>query len=201
MVVIDATILMLFLRPDAGAPVGIDDAPIEKPKERIEYLISQLTKARERIIIPAPVLSEVLVRALPGDAQRLVEQMSSHAIFRIEPFDALAAIELAIMTRNAIDGGLNPKRRNAQATYAKLKFDRQVVAIAKVVRATTIYSDDGDIYRIAKRENIKVVGLNDMTLPDEAAQFTMQLEAPDQGRDEEDPPRADSEERDGQEAV
>ena len=178
MVVIDATILMLFLRPDVGVPTGPGNIPIDRPRERVAFLVNQLEKARTRVVIPAPVLSEVLVRVPPAEAQNLVEQLGTYSVFRIEPFEARAAIELAIMTRNAIDGGRDPKRRNPQATWAKLKFDRQVVAIAKVLQATTIYSDDGDIHRIAKRENIEVIGLADLPLPPEDPQIPLQLDAP-----------------------
>jgi hypothetical protein len=196
MVVIDATILMLFLRPDVGVPTGPGNVPIDRPRERVEFLVNQLEKARTRIVIPAPVLSEVLVRVPPAEAQNLVEQLGTYSVFRIEPFEARAAIELAIMTRNAIDGGRDPKRRNPQATWAKLKFDRQVIAIAKVLQATTIYSDDGDIRRIAKRENIEVIGLADLPLPSEDPQIPLQLEAPADVRETEEAGHSPPDERD-----
>lgn len=63
------------------------------------------------------------------------------------------------------------KRENAAATWAKIKYDRQIVAIAKVCGATTIYSDDGDIRAIAAREKIAVVRLIDIALPDAAKQL------------------------------
>ena len=48
--------------------------------------------------------------------------------------------------------------------------DRQIVAIAKVVRATAIYSDDKDIRSIAAMEDISVIGLADLPLPAEDLQ-------------------------------
>jgi hypothetical protein len=57
-----------------------------------------------------------------------------------------------------------------------VKYDRQIVAIAKVNSATTIYSDDADIAAIAARAKIKVVGLVDLPLPAEKAQLDFQLE-------------------------
>jgi len=178
MVVIDATILMLFLRPDVGVPTGPGKVPIDRPIERINFLVDRLQKAKARIILPTPVLSEVLVRVEARVAQQLVERISTHAVFRIEPFDVRAAIEVAIMTRNTIDGGRHPKRRDSQATWAKLKYDRQVVAIAKVAQAKTIYSDDSDIRSIAKREGIEVIGLADLPLPPEDPQLRLNLDGP-----------------------
>jgi hypothetical protein len=178
MVVIDATILMLLYQPDAGVPVGPGKVPVDRPADRIAFLVQRLQKTKTRIIIPTPVLSEVLVRAEAGAAQQFVERIGNSAIFRIEPFDARAAIEVALMTRNAIDGGRHPRRRDPQATWAKLKYDRQVVAIAKVAKATAIYSDDGDIRAIAKREGIPVIGLLDLPLPSEDPQLDLDFAAP-----------------------
>ena len=66
----------------------------------------------------------------------------------MEPFETRAAIEVALMTRNAKSGG--DKKGGLDAPWAKVKFDRQIVAIAKVVQASAIYTDDGDIVSIAR---------------------------------------------------
>lgn len=169
MVVIDATLLMLFFRPDVPIPASPDGTQIDLPRERIEHLIRQLEKARTKIIVPTPVLSEILVRAGSAASQEIVEKLNRLAVFRIESFDARAAIEVATMTRNAIDSA-GKKRGSATGPWAKIKYDRQIVAIAKVARATTIYSDDADIRSIAADAEIPVIGLAELLLPDEAMQ-------------------------------
>jgi hypothetical protein len=113
---------------------------------------------------------------LPVTASKIVEELNKHAIFRIEPFDERAAIEVAAMARSDLGGGR--KKRAVSATYAKLKYDRQIVAIAKVTQSDTIHSDDGDIRTIAKRAGIKVVGLADLPLPAESAQHVLPLPLP-----------------------
>jgi hypothetical protein len=80
------------------------------------------------------------------------------------------------MTRAAIDTG--DKRGGSAAAWAKVKFDRQIVAIAKVARATAIYSDDADVRVLAATENIAVIGLAELPLAPEEAQIEMQLEPP-----------------------
>lgn len=80
------------------------------------------------------------------------------------------------MTRNALNAG--DKRGGSGATWAKVKFDRQIVAIAKVARATAIYSDDADVRTIATAEGIVVIGLAQLSVPPETAQIEMQLEPP-----------------------
>ena len=65
MVVFDASIMLLSIRPDDVSP-PIDPStnlPVEYAKERIDGLIEQLDKEKTKIIIPAPALSELLVRA------------------------------------------------------------------------------------------------------------------------------------------
>jgi hypothetical protein len=173
MVVIDATNLLLMLQPGTPVPPGPGGVEIEKPKERIEYLVHRLDKAKTKIIIPTPALSEALVRAGPTASQQIVEHLQRYNVFRIEAFDARAAIEVAAMTRKALDSGR--KRGQSAATWAKVKYDRQIVAIAKVCGAATIYSDDGDVQVLAKTVKIEVVRLADLPLPPEKAQMDLEL--------------------------
>jgi predicted nucleic acid-binding protein len=171
MVVLDAAVLMLFLRPDSGRPADSAGRAIVKPKERVESLIQELTESRTIIIIPTPALSEVLVRAGAVPAQKIIEDIRRHSVFRIEPFDTRAAIELAAMTRAALERG--GKRGDSGSPWAKLKFDRQIVAIAKVNQASVIFSDDRDIRAIAKRVDIAVKGIADIPIPEEDPQISL----------------------------
>jgi hypothetical protein len=89
-------------------------------------------------------------------------------------FDTRAAIEVAAMTRELLNSR-ERRRGTSSATWTKIKFDRQIVAIAKVCNATVIYSDDEDIRKIAARAKIKVQGLADLPLPPEDAQLGLEL--------------------------
>jgi len=174
MVVIDATTLMLFFRPDVCIPAGPDGVPIDFAKERVENLIKDLEKSRDKLVVPTPVLSEILVRAGADVSQQIIERLNRYSVFTIEPFGARAAIEVAAMSRAAIDGG--NKRGDSKSPWAKVKFDRQVVAIAKVVGASMIYSDDEDVRKIAAKIDIPVSGLVDLPIPDDARQGKFQFE-------------------------
>ena len=72
---------------------------------------------------------------------RYVERLQRAAVFEVRPFDTLAAIELAQMTREAIASG--DKKLGEGAPYQKIKLDRQIAAIAKVAGARALYTDDG----------------------------------------------------------
>lgn len=171
MVVIDATMLLLMLNPGTAVPGGVD-----RPKERIDFLVAQLDKAKTKIIIPTPALGEALVRAGAEASQRIVEYLQRYSVFSIESFDTRASIEVAAMSREA----KGSKKGSSDATWAKVKYDRQIVAIAKVHGATTIYSDDGDIGTLGKRAKINVVGLAELSLPPQKAQMDWLEETPNE---------------------
>ena len=96
------------------------------------------------MVVPTPVLAEILVRTPEEDAKTILERLNQ-AAFEIAPFDQRADIELADLMRIELDQRGRRKLRQEAETWAKLKFDRQIVAIAKVRGAATIYSHDAGI--------------------------------------------------------
>jgi hypothetical protein len=176
MVVLDATMLMVLFRPDAGGPTDSKGKPVSDAKERVEYFVKQLEEARAKIIIPTPALSEILVRAGAQASQDIIEEINRSAVFRIESFDTRAAIEVAALTRTAIAEG--DKKARSTAPWDKVKYDRQIVAIAKVAEATAIYSDDKGIRSIAKSVDIPVISFAELPLPPETAQKELPLGPP-----------------------
>ena len=164
MAVLDATTLLHFLEPDARAATDpATGEPLPDAKARVERLIHDLQQAGETILLPTPALSEILVHADEAGPDYLAI-LHNTARFRIVPFGERAAVELAAMTRKALaDGDL---RAGTTATRAKLKFDRQIIAIARVEEETTIYSDDGDISRLVEGTELKVIQTCDLPLPD-----------------------------------
>jgi hypothetical protein len=173
MVVLDASMLMLFFRPGSGVPKDENGQPVTKAAERVKHLIDELDKQGTRIAVPAPALSEVLVLAGAAASQAIVEQFGKLYKFSVEPFDQRAAIELAAMLRDELPSGKKVMKVGPE-TWAKLKFDRQIVAIAKVIGATTIYSDDGGIAAVAGRGKIPVIRVSDLPLPPESPQQTFE---------------------------
>ncbi len=60
-------------------------------------------------------------------------------------------------------------------TKTKFKFDWQIVAIAASRRVTAIYSDDSDVSNAAARVGIRVIRINDLSLPESAKQTKLDL--------------------------
>ena len=104
MAVIDEPALIHLLEPEA--PAIIDPAtkePVPDAKARFDHLVETLEQERERIIIPTPALSEVLVYANDAMASYL-EVLNNSSRFRIVPFDQRVAIELANIIRESLSG-------------------------------------------------------------------------------------------------
>ena len=105
MVVFDATILIALLYPDATVPLNPDTKqPVPAFRERIEYLVKSLEKTREKIVIPTPALSEILVRA-ESAGPKYLSRIRSSSVFRPAPFDDVCAIEVAAISKGAIATG------------------------------------------------------------------------------------------------
>ncbi len=171
MVAFDATTLLLLLSPNVPPPRDpTTNQPVQFAKERIDSLVAHLEKEKTKIIIPTPALSEILVRAGRAGPEYL-EKISTSAAFKVVPFDIRAAVEVAAMTQQAIQQG--DKRSGIEAPWAKIKYDRQIVAIAKVEQASVIYSDDDDVCKLAQAEKMKVVRISELPIPPDAAQRTL----------------------------
>jgi len=171
MVVFDSNMLLLLIRPDAGVPKDAKGNPISHAKERIDGLVEQLARDKTKIVIPTPVLAEVLVRSTPEARAEYVERFRRSAAFRIEPFDERAAIEVAAMERKAHDAG--DKKGGSEQTWAKVKYDRQIVGTAKVMGAPVIYTDDGNLAKCAFANGLRTIGLGSVEIPSASAQMPL----------------------------
>lgn len=166
MIAVDNTFLTLLLHPLSRPPRDpATGQPVDRLDERIELLIETLEQENESIIIPAPVLTEFLILA-DKDGPRYLTDIDSYRRFRVEPFDQRAAVELAAINLSVRASG-GGRRGNMTGTYAKITFDRQIVAIAVVNNASVLYSDDENVEKFAKRCGLPVVKTWELPVPEE----------------------------------
>jgi predicted nucleic acid-binding protein len=155
MVAFDSDFLTFLVHRNAGPPLDPRTRqPVTGMKEKIEHLIATLDKAREKILIPTPVLSEIL--SLCGDrANEVLAELTTHYGFEIAAFDEMAAVEAAIATAKAKQSG--NKKGGEDIPWHQVKFDRQIIAIAKVRGVSVVYSDDEHVRKLAEQEGMKVI--------------------------------------------
>ncbi|WP_368506927.1 type II toxin-antitoxin system VapC family toxin [Bradyrhizobium lupini] len=154
-VVFDTSFLIPLLDPRVKGFGAVD--------VKLLHLIQMLDKQRDVIVVPTPALSELLIGA--GDAApQYLDILNRTPRFRIAAFGPRAAVEAAERHRRASRN--NDKREGAES-WAKLKFDRQIIAIARVEGADCIYSNDDDIRRYSKAEGLEVIRLGDLPEPPE----------------------------------
>jgi hypothetical protein len=114
------------------------------------------------MILPTPVLCEFLILAR-SEGPGYLEKLSGMKNILIRPFDQVAAIELAaIEVEDRVSGD---KRGGSASPWAKVRFDRQIVAIAKVNGAKRIYSDDEDVIKFATRVGMEAISTWQLALP------------------------------------
>lgn len=73
------------------------------------------------------------------------------------------------MTTSAINAG--DKRGGVSAPWNKIKFDRQIVAIAKINNISMIYSDDRGLAQVSAAQGISVTTVSQLPLPPAEAQM------------------------------
>ncbi len=147
MVLFDAGILIKLL--DARTP--------DSQREKLDYLIAALQKTKTRILIPTPALSEFYVKADPD----VLANFKGKSAFIIASFDEKAALECSISVADAIRSR-DKKAAQPDAPWQKIKFDHQIVAIAKCNGATTIYSEDAGLRKFAESLGLKALSTDDL---------------------------------------
>jgi predicted nucleic acid-binding protein len=176
MVVMDSTVLLLLFDPEASPPLNPKTGkPLERCQDRVDWLLQTLSEAKEQVMIPTPVLSEILVAAGAGKAE-LLNRINNVRAFKIQPFDTVAAIEVAMLTDRDLQ---SDKKFTAEETKAKVKYDRQIIAIAKVNGVKTIYSDDRKLRAKAVENGITVITTAELPLPPDSPQGELPLPNPD----------------------
>jgi hypothetical protein len=173
MVVFDTSVLTLAFDPSARSPTDPATGKLlSEPQARIDYLIKTLSQSKQRVMIPTPVLSEYLVRA-GVDKDKRLEEFTNSKVFVVAPFDMRAAVECAAIE----DAG--PRRNRSltdDETKAKIKFDRQILAIAMVRGAATIYTGDVSLAAKARLNGLNAVMTWELGLPPADPQLELSYE-------------------------
>lgn len=163
MIAFDTTALsLLFIEGTVTNSPGTGK-PIKHARERLDFLVGEIAKQEDVIVIPTPCLAEIFVKLPPLKIDEVLKRLKTSPWFRVEAFDAAAAVELGLRTARAI--AAKDKWEGSNADHTKVKFDRQIVSIAKVNGASEIVSDDRDVWAIGERWGIRVRSVESLPLP------------------------------------
>lgn len=159
-VVFDSTFLLLLIDEVAAPPKPPQSSlkPADA-RDRIRYALEVLDKAGAVAIIPTPVLAELLAGG-ESEISAILRVLQNAGRFRIAPFDQRAAIECGLMIRQALRSARASDR--ARGPKATIKFDSQIISIAKTEEAKTIYSDDVELQKRSRAFGIETLGVWDL---------------------------------------
>lgn len=105
-VVFDTTILTPFLKPDVAPPKDPHtDKPVDRAAARIEFLLVELEQSDARVLIPTPVLAELLAIAHESGPDYLTV-IADQAFFEIAAFDAVSAVEAGLPNERRCKRGI-----------------------------------------------------------------------------------------------
>jgi len=159
----DAGFLHILFDDRARIPHDSKGVPIvDRAQDRIDFLVQTMSRRKDKIILPAPALAEFMLLASDRWNDYLTI-LRRKAVFEIASFDAPEAVELV---EHWLKNG-DSKRLKAgnPETWAKLKYDRQIAAIASTRRVECIYSTDSDLKKFAQQLKKEYRGLVDLPLP------------------------------------
>jgi hypothetical protein len=167
-VAFDTGMLSLALHQTARFPLDpTTGVEVEKPRQRIEFLVSQLSREKATIVVPAPAFAEFLA-VVEEAGPAYLKQMNRSARFEIASFDTKAAVEAAAILKSFKAGG--DKRGGATGDWQRIKVDQQIIAVARSRGASHLYCSDGGIVTMSTRLELPCTPVWRLPLPEEDVQ-------------------------------
>jgi len=166
-VLFDTNFLSWFCDNQSPVPFIQDDAH-DTLTDRFDYLLDRLTADGSEVVIPTPVLAEVMCATSINTAP-VLNLISQNPYFRLPPFGQRAAEEFGMLFRGQHRGSDN---RNS------FKFDLLILAIAKTESIDVIYSSDAPLRQRAATLGIRCLSFQDLPKRPTPPQTAMQFPVP-----------------------
>lgn len=159
-IVLDTNVLVQVLRGSKPGSILLDPTTglvVDRLEARAEALIEAIDAKSGLVLIPAPALAEYLIGVDRNHYQQHLDIISGTSCFQIVDFDQIAAIECARMVDDA-----ELKQLDLTGTKAKLRFDRQIIAIALANEADEVWTHDAGLFTKAAYCGLNVKSLADI---------------------------------------
>jgi hypothetical protein len=135
---------------------------VSRAQDRIDFLVQTISERGDKIILPSPALTEFML--LASDRYRdYLAIIRRRSVFEIAGYDDPESVELVEHWIRFGDG--KKLKPGSPGTWAKLKYDRQIAAIAVTRRVECIYSTDSDLETYADQLGMKFRNLEHLPLP------------------------------------
>ncbi|HEI6804883.1 TPA: VapC toxin family PIN domain ribonuclease [Yersinia enterocolitica] len=177
-IIVDTNILICLMKKHTLSVnlLGEDGfTKIDNLELRSKALLDHIERNGGTIAIPTPVLAEYLL-GIDGERNKHahVEQILSMNCFEIIPFEELAAVECSLLP-SFQEFKQFSKQINSNQTANKIRFDRQIISIAKANGITEIWSSDGEVIKKGKEVGIEVKSISEIQPIPLSDQFALNL--------------------------
>lgn len=161
-IVIDTNVLVQIMQNDQATDLRHPETGeiVDRLFERAAALVDHVDAIGGLVVLPAPVLSEYLFGIDKKSFQAHLDVINSVKSIEIAAFDQVAAIECALLVSDAEQRAIDPN-----ATKAKLRVDRQILAIAVAAGVSEIWTHDIGLTKKALSMGISVKSLADIGPP------------------------------------
>ena len=166
---IDSNYFAVLIDQASGTIQDQKGSAIEFVRERLLHFIKE---NKAEVILPSPVYSELLMISTVT-TELLDKYLGNNGRFIICPYDVRAArvhaeVEKPILRKD--------KRAGRNETMARLKFDRQILSIAKQNGVELIVTSDTGVISDSKRYDINTICVAEMDLPPSIRQPGLDLD-------------------------
>ncbi|WP_272658722.1 MULTISPECIES: type II toxin-antitoxin system VapC family toxin [unclassified Providencia] len=177
-IIVDTNILISLMKKSSNNAnkLGADGfSSVDDLELRSKALLDHIERSGGTIVIPTPVLAEYLL-GIDGEANKHahVNLISSMNCFEILPFEELASVECSMLPSKQ-EFKQFIKQINSNETANKVRFDRQIIAIAKANGITEIWSSDGEVIKKGREVGIDVKSISDIQPIPLSDQFKLNL--------------------------
>ena len=172
-IVIDTNVLVQIMQNEGARDLRDPETGeiVTNAFKRAQALVERIESVRGIVVLPAPVVAEYLMGIDRGSYQQHLDIINGVKCIEIAPFDQLAAIECAMLVTNQEMKMLDP-----DSTMAKLKYDRQILAISIAAGAKEIWTHDKQLIKRAGAVGILAKSLTGIDANPEQLNFHKEIQ-------------------------
>lgn len=137
-------------------------------------LISRLQRERKSILLPAPVITELLTPVTKQEDMEAL-QVAFNTLFRVGVVDAVVATIAASIWRAEREHWQTMYEEGGDSLRNRFKFDTLILAVAKANRVECLYTGDKKLCKLADKHGVNFHNILTQGLPQQGVQTLLGL--------------------------